>query len=101
MALDYPHEKFTLAVHDLAESQATLQQRIYDVFISHLHPVQANDFPADLKPKFESLKRQVTRTPATGNEGTFHATIFGMSDKEAKDVIGQIVDLQEEIVRRH
>lgn len=89
------HEKFSLAVGDMAASSKPLRQRLQNAAASHLMHLQAREFPRELQPRFDALWKNLTAKEAEfQGEGTLAATCRQMSGAKAKALIEEIASME-------
>jgi hypothetical protein len=89
------HGKFSQALGDMAESTAPLTKRLEQVFVSHLLPLLAKEFPKELQDRFRSLVAAVTEREAEyPGEGRLHATLRHMHPSKAKKIIREIASIE-------
>ena len=99
MSLSYAYEKLMVAVDVLATSPQSIQDRIEDAFISGFSRINPNeDLPEKLRADFQQLQNQVTRVPATGDEGTLRATMRVVTDEEATEIAEKILHLFHQVL---
>ena len=91
--MGYAHEKLYVAVIGMAQSPAALPQRLADAYISSLIRLKSEDFPPDLRGKFEELTRLMTSKEAVGDEGNVHATVNQMTAEEADRAAHLVINL--------
>jgi hypothetical protein len=97
----YAIGKLWRAVDILASGTASLQQRLYDAYLSSLHVLSKRDFPDKLQPDFEVIVAALTWIPVDHEgQGTAASTTDAMSDDEARQVATHIVNLFYEMVNR-
>jgi hypothetical protein len=90
--LDYADEKFGLALHGMATSDAPLRERLRTAYMGVITAVTQEmgglgpSFSPELWARVSALDRRMTATEASGDEGTLAATIMAMSDRPAPDV---------------
>lgn len=101
MDLDFARLKFGAAVVAMAQSPASLPDRLreaHDSELTHLRPEE--HLPADLRPTFEELSRCLTAGQAAGDQGAAGASASPMTLEDAELAAGMLVDLHDEIVAR-
>jgi hypothetical protein len=100
MSLDYGWEKFYAAVSSLAASADSLQDRLANVWISHLiHLNPDEDLPEERRGEFREMKARVTRETGRAGEGSIAATTRLITDKEARQMIERICSIYDAIAR--
>ena len=87
----YLHDKFSSAVHSMATSPKSIQERIAEAYIFHLIHVKIEDVPEDIKCKYQNLKERLTSVNAIANEGTVMASIKDMPTEEAISIANDIL----------
>lgn len=96
VALENTAWKMRAAIETLATSTGTLQERLADVYRSHLMPLDQMghewDFPPDLRDEKALIDQWMTSAPTRG-EGTLRATVEKMPDEEAVRIAEAIVAL--------
>ena len=93
----YAIEKFTSAVHSMAVSPKSIQDRVADAYVFNLSHVKTSDLPESMCYRFEQLKEKLTSGKPVGNEGTVQAKTNTMSDTEAIETAQEIMYLYDEI----
>ena len=105
MGISYAWEKMFKAVVGMAQSPATLPERIASAYtenIIHLtYPGVGDDVPDDLKPMLAAIKTAMEITQSTGTEGTATASASSMTNAQAEDVACQITRLFDEVQSRY
>ena len=88
-------EKLWQAIDTLATGDGELQERLVSASLSltgvYLPP--ESDLPKKIQDEFDSIKQDLTRETAKGNEGKIQATTRIMSDQEAEGVAKRILSL--------
>ncbi len=97
----YTWEKLMVAVHGMASSPRSMQQRIADAYTGSLMRLKADDFPDDLRWTFEEISKKLTSGTPTGDEGTVQASVSSMSEEEASEIAREIVNLYDQISARY
>jgi hypothetical protein len=96
MALENTAWKMRAAIETLATSTGTLQERLADVYRSHLMPLDHMghewDFPPELRAEVAHIQESMTSAPTRG-QGTLQATVDSMADEEAVRIAEAIVAL--------
>jgi len=103
--LGYASEKTGVAVHLLATSHGTLQQRLLKAWTEQGHyalPMGLGQggipMSDDLIRKLEALNERMSSRPArTDDEGTFAATILSFTDEEASEAAEDLCEINLEI----
>jgi len=92
--LHYAAEKFAVAVHEMAVSEAPLRQRIRDAW-DQFHPVGEEDFPegSTVRSEFVALRARTTWCEGKNGEGTLDATLAVISDRECRRLVHLICDV--------
>ncbi len=97
MGLDNTWWKLRATVEDLATGTGSLQDRLFNVYLSHLAPLDLGlheaDFPSGLSPTMAAIHERMNSVPAVGTEGTTRATVGRMDDTEAAELAKLIVQL--------
>ena len=89
--------RFFSAVHSLATSDAPIQERLAGAAES-LAPLKPEELPEDLRHEFVALMRELTKHPATGNEGTIAATTSRLTVEQAHNLAEQILHIYTELL---
>ncbi len=100
MALDYVWEKLMVAVSGMAASEQSLQERLADAYVSSLIRLDAEDLPGELQEDFRALEDAMGRVNPTGDEGSARASTRRMSTEEARQWIGKIVSMYDDVTMR-
>jgi hypothetical protein len=97
LAYDYAKEKFWQAVHELATSDRSIQERLADaaMYLSRLH--RPEYLPEELREKFNALMDDLTQETATGSEDTMEATTRKLSADEGTALAQRILSLYTEL----
>lgn len=102
--LGYASEKIGVAVHILATTHGTLQERLLRAWVDQGHyalpmgPDQAGIGMSDeLIERLEDLNERMSCRPAKANEGTFAATILSFTDEEASEAAKELYDINHQI----
>lgn len=91
-SMDYVQEKLTVAVSTLVGA-SSIQDRLYDVFVSALMVLSEDDFPEELRANFAFIEDALTRVEAVGDEGGARAGVDAWSDDEAAQIADKIFEL--------
>ena len=88
-------EKLWQAIDTLATNGGTLQERLANAAISlcGVYLPSEGDLPKKCQEEFKSIIQDLTKEPAKSDEGRIQATIWEMSDQEAKSVAERILNL--------
>ncbi len=78
--------KFQEAIETMATSTGSLQDRLWQAWVSHLASLDDRGFPDDLRDEWLMLRDVVTAKEAIGTGSKYQATCQAMSDEEAHDV---------------
>ena len=97
MALSYGYEKLTLAMHSMATSSASIQERIAHAYMFHLIHLRREDLPDGLWWIMQEISAQVTAKEAIANEGKVMATVNQMSDEDAVAIAHKIASLFDQV----
>jgi len=62
----YPREKFSHAIHSMATSSASIQERIHNAYISEIIHVKAEDVPENVRYQFTSLLKELSDALSLG-----------------------------------
>jgi len=100
MGIDYASEKFSFVVLNMAQSQASLKDKIYNAYLQ-IHPVKPEDLPERCEEKYNLLMETLTAQEAIGDEGNLRATLNKMSEQQLKDIIKEIYSISREIDRTY
>jgi enoyl-[acyl-carrier-protein] reductase (NADH) len=84
-------EKLTRAVHSMAVSPKSIQDRLADVYVDSLIYIKPDDMPQDLRYRFTELSRKLTAVDSP--EGSVIATTRQMSEMEAIELAQEIFAL--------
>lgn len=102
--LDYAHEKLGTSVDVLATSHGSLQERLWDAWISQGHravpmgPGQAGRPMSDeLVRKLEAFNERMSSKDAVGNEGAYAASILTMTDEEASEAARELLSMHHQV----
>ena len=98
--LGYVWEKLMAAVHGMASSGSSIQQRIANAFTGSLVRLEVEDFPEDLRPKFAEIHSAMTRVESE-DDGAFQASASAMTTEEAESIARTIVDLYDQVCARY
>ena len=90
-----------VAVHGMASSPYSMQQRIADAYTGSLIRLRADNFPDDLRLKFEEISKKLTSGTPTGDEGTVQASVSSMNEEEATEIAREIVNLYDQVSARY
>jgi len=96
--MPYAWEKFNSALRILT-STGTIQERLADAYRLSLIHLDIGKMPKKLQPEFKKLGEDLTKIPQKGEEGSVAATTAQMSDDEAREHIGTIISMYDEVVR--
>jgi hypothetical protein len=89
----YVYEKLYNSMRILVTSQASLKERLLAAWLQHGH-LQAERFPPEKRKTWEALKATATTMPPTSeSEGRLHASIGALTDDEAKQMAGDLLEL--------
>ncbi len=84
--MSYPWEKLKLAVEALATGTGTLQGRLETAYLSS-HTLKGDDFADnEMREKWLSIERGMTKEAAVGSEGAIAATVAKMDDDDARSI---------------
>ena len=72
---------------DLVTSNDSIQDRLSNVFLSHLHVIKPSEIPEEVEVRFNNLLEKVS------SKGTYEKTIKSFSDVEAQDVAKEILKI--------
>ena len=89
----YPHEKFSSAVHGMAVSPASIQNRIADAYIYNLIHLKPEELPEEIRHTFSELCTRLTSAEPVGNEGSVYATTNQMGTDEAVEIARSITHM--------
>ena len=98
MKKTYPYEKFMAAVHGMAASPKSVQQRIADAYLSSIMHAKSNEVPEEMRGIFEQLHRRLTSVEPQGDEGRVQATVRKMSPEDAISIINDITHIYYAII---
>lgn len=94
----YAQEKFSNAIRGMAVSPNSLRRRLCDAYVYHVIHIGHDTVPPELQPRLADLAERMTHRPArNAQEGKCEATTDQMSDVEADEAAGLILDLGYEI----
>ena len=91
MNISHPLQKLTRAVHSMAVSPESIQDRLANVYVESLNYIKPVDLPEDLQYRFTELLRKLTAVKSP--EGNVIATTSQMSEMEAIELAQEIVYL--------
>jgi hypothetical protein len=94
-----PFEKFSRAVHALATSSGSIQQRLADAGYHFLAQFIEEDLPEDMREEYAELQQELTKIPDI-NVGSIVATALSLNEEDAKMYASRMVTMNEEIHRR-
>ena len=100
MGMKDAKEQFSIVVLKMAQSQASLKDRILNAYLN-FHLVKPEDLPERCEKKYIRLMDTFTPEEAIGNEGNLMATLNKMSEQELKDIIEEICSISREIDRTY
>jgi hypothetical protein len=89
----YANKKFTAAVSGMATSPKTIQERVGDAFINHLMRLETEELPEEIRLKFGTVFRSLTKCEPTVIKGSVRATIDQMSTDEGIEIAMDIVHM--------
>ncbi|SFE44032.1 hypothetical protein [Thermophagus xiamenensis] len=98
----YAKEKFNSAVRKL-KGKRNIKQKIWEAFII-LNPLNENDFPDDLKPKWNELFNRLNSEEPTLNsnndviKGRVENTLKKLSEKECDEIAKLIIELERDLM---
>ena len=98
MSNSLPLAKLTRAIHSMAVSPKSIQDRLASVYVESLNYIKPDDLPQDLRYRFTELLRKLTAV--TSPEGNVIATTRQMSEMEAIELAQEIVYLFDAITPR-
>jgi hypothetical protein len=94
MSLSYGWEKLFKAVHYMAATKDSPQERLAEAFGHSLHIIKADeDLPEDVRSEWIAIREAVTNKEARGNEGNIVATCSQLSTDDAGKLIQRIVSV--------
>lgn len=97
--LEYAAQKFEAAVHAMATSSRSIQDRLRTAATTWI-AVKADDFPeGQLREGLLALQRELNSEPAKADEGTLNATLRIMTDDKAERIAQLVVDLSAALQR--
>ncbi len=96
----YLDEKLSKARDTLAAGRGSIQERLRDAFIYHLHHLDADRFPADLAPYVRRLRSAMTQVAGSGGQGSIDASVAQMTADQAGDWVQVILRLQDQVAAR-
>ena len=91
MSGDYACEKFLLAVHGMAASARSIQERAGDAFVLHIMHVKDDDLPGDLSDLGAQLREYREAWERQPGEGRIAKWANSLSTDEASEVAMWIV----------
>ncbi len=89
-------EKFIVAVHGMASSPKSIQDRIADAFIYSIHLIQPEKIPVEVRSKYEEICKRMT-TIQNEESGAFRASAQSFSDDEAVEIAKIIIEIYDEL----
>jgi len=98
MGFDYASEKFSIVVLGMAQSQASLKDKIYNAYFS-IHSLKQKHLPERCEEKYKLLMETLTAEEAIGDEENLMATLNKMTEQQLKDIIKEICSISREIDR--
>lgn len=96
MSIDYAKEKLWQAVHDLATSDLSIQDRLASaaMYLIRLGP---SDFPERLREEFDAVWRDITRQEPVADEGTIAATTRRLTSEQGARIAERILHIYAEL----
>jgi hypothetical protein len=86
--IDYGRQKLIQATESLATGTGSMNDRLANVWISHLHQIKpAEDLPGGLVDDFLALEEECTR------HGSFDDSIARIGEDSARSIAAKIVNL--------
>lgn len=90
--LRYAREKLGLASLEISRSSSDVRAKLLKAS-QHLYAVSEGDFPEPLLARFRSVQLTMTKRGRSDGVDAWTATISAMTDAEALDVAGELVEL--------
>ena len=103
MPISHAWEKLMTAVMGMARSPLPIQQRVRDAVVYNVMLIRPENLPPDMEYQspFEEIMQRCTSQEPEGDEGQIEASTSRMSDEEAAEVAGLIVDLYDNVAARY
>jgi hypothetical protein len=94
----YAIEKLDVAVDALAASASSIQDRLFNAYISALIRIKPEeDLPEELRPRFIAMSDRLTSAEPRAGEGSLRATLDVLADDEAVGIAQEVVNLWREL----
>ena len=94
MVIRYAWEKLFCAVESLAAGTGSIQDRLYNICVSHLGGLRPDIFPQEIRDEFEDLWEIVTKVqPLHSDQGSLKTSIKALSEDRARKLVEQIVSM--------
>lgn len=99
----YALQKLDLSIVDLATGPGNIRTRLNHIFINHLHVINVNDFPEELKKDWENIINSLTKKGAVKDEqgeiiiGSVENTLKHIRNKTGSAISKDIVTLSDKL----
>lgn len=92
MSIDDARKYFVFGLHQMATSEASLQERLATAYGQYI--VNASgDVPPNLKADWSAISGRMTAQAASGAHGSFEMSAAMMTEDEVKEIIGALIML--------
>ena len=100
--LIYGFEKLSAACHNAIGSTDTPQKRLASAVSDNLNYLERENLSSDEAwENLQELIKAATHRPAKGDEGTIAATTSQMSDQEASEWLGKMLDIFSDVAEEY
>jgi hypothetical protein len=98
MGIEYASEKLVAAVHGMAASARSIQDRVQSAYLT-FHPIRPErDFPTrESRERYDRIMELITADKSDEARGYVPTTVSKMSDEQAEEVARLIVDLADHV----
>lgn len=96
--IEYAHEKLRATATTLADTEGSLRDRLLNAYMSQgdrIPVVAGGERAPDLADRIRALHERLTATPSVAGEGTIAASIDALSDDEVRQIVQEILDLDD------
>lgn len=88
----YPREKFWQAVHVLATSDRSIQERLAGAAL-YLIRLSPEDMPEEQREEFKAVIQELTKEQPLGDEGSIEATAHKMTTEQGRTIADRILSI--------
>jgi hypothetical protein len=94
----YALEKSVEALHELATHPGRVQERLSAAWM-YLHRIEPDKHLSDAESRrlFDAIKDDLTFEQPVGDEGHLAATLWGLGDEDARDIVARIWRLHDQL----